>query len=144
MADEASCGSRDGGILMAVTVTYDSVLSRVRISATGIPAAADVAKFERSIDQVRWTTVRGGTAVPVVSGAAALDDFEFAADVANYYRVSGIDTSPITFVAAGATSVGNNVALTPALPAGLVAGDLLLCQASIRNSGTGTPNTPAG
>jgi hypothetical protein len=50
----------------------------------------------------------------------------------------------ITYVAAGAAAVGNNASVVPALPAGIAAGDLLLIAASIRNSGTGTVNTPAG
>lgn len=49
-----------------------------------------------------------------------------------------------TYVAAGAASTGSNASLTPALPAGVAAGDLLLAVASIRNSGTGTVNVPSG
>jgi hypothetical protein len=44
----------------------------------------------------------------------------------------------------GAAAVGNNASVAPALPAGIVAGDLLLCFAAIRNSGAGVPSTPAG
>lgn len=50
----------------------------------------------------------------------------------------------LAFRAAGVAATGNNASLVPALPAGLAAGDLLLLFASIRNSGAGTPNTPAG
>jgi hypothetical protein len=50
----------------------------------------------------------------------------------------------ITYVAAGAAGTGSNASITPAVPAGVTAGDLLLVVASIRNSGTGTVNTPAG
>lgn len=49
-----------------------------------------------------------------------------------------------SFVASGAVSEANNASVTPALPAGLTAGDLLVVFAAIRNSGTGTVNTPAG
>jgi hypothetical protein len=131
---------------MAVVLTYDGVLSRVRIQATGIGASADVARVERSTNQVTWTTVRGAGAVPVAAGVLSqtVDDYEFVDGVINYYRVTAIDTSPITFRAAGAAATGNNATVNPALPAGLTAGDLLLVLASIRNSGTGTPNTPAG
>lgn len=48
-----------------------------------------------------------------------------------------------SYVGAGAAVTGNNASLNPALPSGLVAGDLVLIVASIRNSGTGTVNTPA-
>jgi hypothetical protein len=130
---------------MAVTLTYDATLSRVRITATAL-AAADVATVERSTDQIRWTTVRGGAAVTVTAGALAstVDDYEFSPNVLNYYRVRGVETTAIAFRAAGATSTGNNASVTPALPAGIVVGDLLVIAASIRNSGTGTVNVPAG
>lgn len=49
-----------------------------------------------------------------------------------------------TYVAAGVAATGNNASVAPALPAGVAAGDLLLAVASIRNSGTGTVNVPAG
>jgi hypothetical protein len=45
-------------------------------------------------------------------------------------------------VAAAAT--GNNASVAPAEPSGLVEGDLVLIFAAIRNSGTGSPNTPSG
>lgn len=44
---------------------------------------------QRSTDQVRWSTVRGGAAVTVAGDAVSLDDYEFVADVPNYYRVAG-------------------------------------------------------
>jgi hypothetical protein len=50
---------------------------------------------------------------------------------------------PTTFVAAGTAVTGVNASLTPPLPAGILSGDALLILASIRNSGTGTVNTPA-
>lgn len=130
---------------MTVTLTYDAVLSRVRIAATAL-AGANVASVERSTDSVRWTTVRGASAVTVSAGALArtVDDYEFSPNVPVTYRVRGIETGAITFVAAGSAAVGNNASVTPGLPAGIVVGDLLVAVASIRNSGTGTVNTPAG
>jgi hypothetical protein len=50
----------------------------------------------------------------------------------------------ITYVAAGVAATGNNASLEPALPAGVAQGDLLIILASIRNSGTGTVDTPTG
>lgn len=130
---------------MTVTLTYDSTLARVRIAATGL-AAADVASVERSTDGVRWTTVRGASAVPVAAGVLGrtVDDYEFPSDVLTTYRVRGIESGAITFVAAGTAGAGNNASVTPGLPAGLIEGDLLVAFATIRNSGTGTVNTPAG
>lgn len=127
---------------MTVTLTYDSQLSRVRISATSLGSAL-TALVERSTDQVQWTTVRGGSAVTVTAGTmATLDDYEFAADVPNYYRVTY--AAAMSFVAAGAAAHANNASVSPGLPAGLAQGDQMLLLAAIRNSGTGTPDTPSG
>lgn len=60
------------------TVTYTLV---------GSPTAVLV---ERSRNGLYWTTVRGGTAVPLVSGVAALDDYEFVPNAVNYYRASAL------------------------------------------------------
>lgn len=130
---------------MTVTLTYADDLGRVRITADGL-AAADSALIERSTDQINWTTVRGAAAVPVTAGVMDLtiDDYEFTPDVVNYYRVRGVESAPITFVAAGTATNGNNTNRAPALPAGIVVGDLLVVLASIRNSGTGTVNVPTG
>lgn len=130
---------------MTVTLTYDATLSRVRIAADAL-AAASYATVERSVDQIRWTTVRGGVTAAVTAGSLSLpvDDYEFAPNVVNYYRVRGVESGAITFVAAGAAATAVNASVTPALPAGIVVGDLLVCLASIRNSGAGTVNVPAG
>jgi hypothetical protein len=71
---------------IALTLTYDGTLSRVRISATGMDVFTLV-KVERSTDQIRWTTVRGGAAVTVAGGTFRLDDYEFTPNVLNYYRI---------------------------------------------------------
>ena len=124
---------------MAVTLTYDATLSRVRVDANGL-AAADYATVERSTDQVNWETVRGGTEVEVTAGAFALvvDDYEFSPDVVNYYRVRGIVTDPITYVSSGAgasqANASGSATITPVLPGSLVVGDLLIAQLSVRNT----------
>lgn len=129
---------------MTVTLTYDATLSRVRIDATAL-AAADYATVERSTDQIRWTTVRGGVEAVVTAGVlSTVDDYEFRPNVVNYYRVRGVETGAIAFVGAGAAATGNNTSVAPAHPGSLVVGDALYCLASIRNSGAGTVNTPAG
>jgi hypothetical protein len=82
--------------------SYDATLSRVRLSMTAVRTAlgADGAGLvERSLDQVQWTAVRGGEAVPLTTSAAPLDDYEFAPDLQNFYRVtpsSGVYTDSIT------------------------------------------------
>lgn len=73
---------------MSLTATFDSAVSRVRLAAT-VLTGATTAKFERSPNGLLWTTVRGGAAVTVTGGTAALDDYEFTAGVLNYYRVTG-------------------------------------------------------
>lgn len=61
---------------------------------------------------------------------------------ATYDETAG--ATAISYVGIGAGSAGNNTSLTPALPASLQAGDLMLCLASIRNSGTGIVAGAAG
>jgi hypothetical protein len=74
----------------------------------------------------------------------SLADYEFGANVVNYYRVRAYDTAASAYVTGGPASTGNNTSLTPTMPLGIQAGDLVLVEASIRNSGTGVPNAPAG
>ena len=124
-----------------MTLTYESTpLSRVVISANGF-AGADTARVERSTDQVTWTTVRGATRTPISGGSLLVYDYEFTPDVANYYRVT--TAKDITFVSVGAAAHAVNANVTPALPAGAVAGDLLLVIAAIRTI-FGNPNIPVG
>lgn len=126
---------------MTVTCTYHSDLSRVTVSATALGDAL-TALVERSTDQITWTTVRGGTALAVTAGACTLDDYEFAANVQNYYRVTYSDE--VTFVAAGTASHAANSTVSPGLPAGHTAGDLLLIWCHTRAVAQGVPATPAG
>jgi len=78
---------------MALTATFDPVLSRVRLAATVLDDGV-TALFERSPNTHQWTTVRGGGEVTVTGAdTAAVDDYEFAPGVVNYYRVTcGSDT----------------------------------------------------
>jgi len=75
---------------MPVTVAYDEQLARVRITASSVTGASAV--VERSTNQIRWTTVRGGSGVAVTGGAVRLDDYEFAPGVPNWYRVRGTNS----------------------------------------------------
>jgi len=127
-----------------LTATYDPTYARVTLTAASLPAAADVAWFEVSRDQISWTTVRGGSAVPIVATSASLYDYEFSPGVVNYYRVSAVDTGLPTFVASSTAVTANNASVTPTVPAGYLEGDMLVIWAAIRNSGTGTVVCPAG
>lgn len=83
---------------MPLTATYNPDLARVQLAATGLPEPTFdwiTAHFQRSVDGITWTTVRGGGAVTIVGGNASLDDYEFADGVINTYRVvvpTGVDT----------------------------------------------------
>jgi hypothetical protein len=129
---------------MTVTATYVNANGKVSVAVSGAPAAATTTLIERTSDGVTWSAVRGAQALALASGACSVDDYEYADGVVNTYRASYVSPSVIAFLSAAAASTGNNTSLTPALPGSLLPGDLMLCLASIRNSGTGTPNTPAG
>lgn len=79
---------------------------------------------------------------------AHLDDYEFDPDVVNYYRVRGVDDDPIAFVSTTGTATDANAAgnatVSPAIPTGLINGDVVYVYAAIRNSGAGTVDTPSG
>lgn len=130
---------------MTISATYDDTeeLGRVRVTFSGYATHADYALVERSTNGITWTTVRGGAQSPLLAGAGHLDDYEFKPGVLNTYRVSAVNTEPMS-VTSGNNATGNNTSLTPALPAGLQKGDLVMAQSTIRNSGTGVPNLPAG
>jgi hypothetical protein len=131
---------------VTLNVTYDDTeaLGRVQLTFSGYASVADYALVERSLDLVTWETVRGGETVPLSGGAGHIDDYEYAAGVLNHYRVTAVDTSLPTFVSAGTGATGNNASVSPGLPAGVADGNLMVLSASIRNSATGTVNTPAG
>lgn len=103
---------------MTVNLSYNDDLSRVQISMSGTPNGT--VTVERSLNEVLWTTVRGGVSVPIAAGVGNLDDYEFSPDVLNYYRVTqtnqednvdvftanGTWTKPAGLVAAKITVVG--------------------------------------
>jgi hypothetical protein len=130
--------------MAALTLTYDDNLGRVLCSATSLPSTADVALFEVSIDQIHWTQVRGGSAVPITSNAASVFDYEFSPNVINFYRVSAVDLALPSFVASSTAVNAVNASVTPTLPTGWAEGDLLVIFAAIRNSGAGAVTVPAG
>lgn len=130
---------------MTVSATYLSDLSRVRVEFSGYSSDADYAVVERSVDGgIHWTTVRGGDAAPLTAGAGHVDDYYFGNGVLNTYRVTAIDSAPQAWIGSGGPVTANNGTVTPSSNAGTAVGDLVLLLATIRNSGTGTPNQPAG
>jgi hypothetical protein len=125
-------------------LTYDDIFSRVRISVTGLDPTTDEVLIERSVNQTNWSTVRGGGALVPSANAVQTDDYEFSANVVNYYRATALDTTASTFVTGGVAITGNNTSLVVPMPGILQNGDLVLLLASIRNSGAGAPIAPAG
>lgn len=80
---------------MSLTATFDSGLFRVQLAATTLGATATYAVVERSSNELAWTTVRGGTALPVASEAASLDDYEYFTGVQTFYRITSYDDSDV-------------------------------------------------
>lgn len=82
---------------MTVTLTYATDLGRIRIAATLLGASATHAVVDRSLNGVTWTTVRGGTAVPVATQELALpiDDYEFIDAQLSTYRVRSYNVSEV-------------------------------------------------
>lgn len=78
-----------------------------------------------------WTTAAGDLPIPIMVGGEEM-------------LVTAITAATPTFGAVGTAAHGNNASVTPGVPAGLAVGDPLFLLSAIRNSGTGTPNTPAG
>lgn len=128
---------------MTIGAVYASDLSRVRITCSAAPALADYATIERSVDQIRWVTVRGGGQVALVGAACQLDDYEFTPGQTNYYRATYVDTANPGLVALGTVATANNASVTPGLPGSLQDNDILVLKAAIRNT-AGSVNTPAG
>lgn len=80
---------------MAITATYDATLSRIRLNADTLGVSATYAVFDRTLNGITYTTVRGGTHVPVASAAARVDDYEFPVGVLITYRVRSYNASDV-------------------------------------------------
>jgi hypothetical protein len=128
----------------AYTLTYDAVLSRVRLSADGF-GLAPTALVERSTNQISWTPVRGGNPATVTGGALQVDDYEFTPGVLNYYRITvARDAHTASVAFAGAPASANNTSVVPALPTSARAKHLVLLLAAIRDEVSGVIGVPAG
>lgn len=125
-------------------LTYDSVFSGVNIAVTGLSALVNEVRIERSVNQVNWVYVRGATDLVPSGNAVSVDDYEFSANVVNYYRATAYYTDPPAFVGAGTAAHANNASVSPALPASVTEFDTLLIWAAFRARGSGEPNIPSG
>lgn len=85
---------------MALTATYDPVLSRIRLSADLLGVTAARCVFWRSTNNfASYDTVRGGWPVTVSGQNASLDDYEWTPGVATTYRVQSYTSANLTPVA---------------------------------------------
>ena len=80
---------------MALTATYDGALSRIELAGGSLGASATYAVFDRTLNGITYTTVRGGTHVAVASGVASVNDYEFPVDVPITYRVRSYNASDV-------------------------------------------------
>lgn len=79
---------------MTLTLTQMTDLQRVRIALSGLNSAVTSVKVERSLNELLWMTVRGGVELPVDTGDATLDDYEWFDAVQNFYRVTTLNPEP--------------------------------------------------
>lgn len=108
-----------------------------------------------------WQMDTGGStlAAPVTSGGTSLKLATSAGPAwsetaepyhlqafGNAMKVTAMTTDTPAFIAAGTAAHASNASVSPGLPAGMTVdtGQMLLCLAAIRNSGTGTVDLPAG
>lgn len=94
---------------MALTATYDTLLSRIRLAADTL-GTATYAVFDRTLNGVTYTTIRGGSHVTVTSSAAHIDDYEFPVGETITYRVRSYNASNVlqaTFTVATTQDLGN-------------------------------------
>lgn len=83
---------------MGLTLTYDSVLSRIRLAATALGATATYANVWRSTNNfTTFTTVRGGSQAQISGGSGVLniDDYEFEPGIPIAYQVTSYNAGGV-------------------------------------------------
>lgn len=115
-----------GGVYQQVG-RWDTVASQLKTAVTSTATSFDVATTSGPL----WTT----------TSAQFPFDWEIGGE---RVTVSSIAASLVTFGTVGTAAHADNASVVPGLPASLASGDLMLCLAAIRNSGTGVPDTPTG
>jgi hypothetical protein len=105
---------------MSLTATYDSVLSRIRLSGTALNVASTYMIVERSTDNfITSTFVRGGAHAPISGGVGKIDDYEFPAGVPLWYRVTAYDVTNVlraTFITTITQDLDSDWIKVPAAP----------------------------
>jgi hypothetical protein len=127
--------SRVGKLASASAVTDDEFVGHLDADSMELLIAVDA-------DDATW---RPHCIPDSITTATHADSFpvDLVVDGERVTLTASSATTP-AFVAAGVVDHDDNASVTPGLPAGLAEGDLLLIFAAIRNSGTGTVDTPAG
>lgn len=129
---------------LSVSATYNNDFGRVQVTFTGAASDADYAKVEVSLDQITWSTIRGGDVVAISGGSGHVDHYDgYVFGVPNYYRVTAIDSAPIGATVAGTYTTANNATVVPPLPVGVAAGNMMVLTATHQNTAA-TIATPAG
>ena len=110
---------------------------------------ADFGRLDSSSSSLDVAATSGATTLSVVSTAErwTTDGALFPFDLVlggEEVACSAIGSASPTFVDVGTAAHANNGPVTPGLPTGHTAGDLLLVMAAIRASGAAAPFTPAG
>lgn len=90
---------------MTIGLSYLSDLSRVQIALSDLPDGTVLVERSAMSGFQLAETVRGGVELPISSGVGQLDDYEFHADAANYYRIVPVD--PPAGLLLDGTSGGN-------------------------------------
>jgi hypothetical protein len=85
----------------------------------------------------------------LASGAASVDDYEFADGIVNTYRATYLDTSSPNAIgtwqaATVTTSAGASASVTPAMPTGLAVGDAVFVQIANTKVTASPPAAPTG
>lgn len=106
----------------------DAEASGVWLDATSGATSLRVYNVDETIREV-WTTTAGDLPFDVGVGGERM-------------TVTAVANNAITFVAAGTAAHANNASVSPSLPAGIQAGDMLLLFAAIRNT-SATVNGPS-
>jgi hypothetical protein len=105
---------------MALTATYDPVLSRIRLSGTALNVASTYMVVERSTDNfITSDFVRGGSHKAIAGGVGKLDDYEFPAGVLLWYRVTAYDVGNVqraTFITTITQDLDSDWIKVPAAP----------------------------
>jgi hypothetical protein len=103
-----------------ISLSYLGDLSRVRVALSGLPDGTVRVERSATAGFQLPTTVRGASALPIVSGNGQVDDYEFYADVQNWIRVLPVDP-PAGLLLTGASG---DYASTPDAAALDITGDL--------------------